>query len=80
MLLKENLPSLMFNRTSGNDEFLLPQHDQRIGAVGHPPPLRVVVGFEAPGLTVLRHQQQLAALPAATLSAQTLRPRDRSAA
>src|SRR6266852_4932604 len=28
--------------TSGNDEFLLPQHDQRIGAVGHPPPLRVV--------------------------------------
>ena len=29
---------------------LLPQHDQGIGAIGHPPPLRVVVGLELPGL------------------------------
>src|SRR5215469_16186390 len=28
------------------DRSLLPQHDQRIGAVRHQPPLRVVVGLE----------------------------------
>ena len=41
---------------------LLPQHDQRIGAVGHAPPLRVVVGLEVPGFAARRHQQDLAAL------------------
>src|SRR6266478_8622828 len=41
---------------------LLPQHDQRIGAVGHQSPLRVVVGLEPPGLALVRHQHDLAAL------------------
>ena len=31
-------------------------------AVGHPPPLRIVVGLELPGLALGRHQQHLAAI------------------
>src|ERR1700722_5016854 len=41
---------------------LLPQHDQRIGGVRHPPPLRVVVGLEMPDLAIGRQQQQFTAL------------------
>src|SRR3979490_363179 len=39
---------------------LLAQHDQGIGAVGHPAPLRVVVGLELPDVALGRQQQHLA--------------------
>src|SRR3954471_14839164 len=41
---------------------LLPQHDQRVDAVGHLAPLRVVVSLEVPGLALVREQQQFAPL------------------
>src|SRR3984957_15754042 len=41
---------------------LLPQHDQRIGGVRHPPPLRVVVGLKMPDLAIGGQQQQCTAL------------------
>src|ERR1700721_3551796 len=41
---------------------LLPQHDQRIGAIRHPPPLRVVVGLKAPDVAAVRFQPQFDAL------------------
>ena len=43
---------------------LLPRQQQRIGTVRHPPPLRIVVGLEAPDLALGRLQQEFAALDA----------------
>src|SRR5207248_662049 len=43
-------------------DLLAAQHDQRIGAIGHLPPLRIVVGLELPGFAALRHQQHMAVL------------------
>src|SRR5579871_270396 len=41
---------------------LLPQQDQGVGAVGHQPPLRIVVGFEMPDLAAVGHQEDLPVL------------------
>src|SRR5947209_5822593 len=47
---------------TGCSGLLLAQHDQGIGAVGHLPPLRIVVGLELPGFAALRHQEHLAVI------------------